>query len=519
MKNLFFVILIGLIFIGFTACGGSSSSTTASSGTNTTISGTFALTSSSLSADPNLSFAVTGLDDIAVLAVSSAANSAGDDLVSSIVEANVASDGSFTLSEVPEGTVSLTILDKSQHKMIGLIKFDDAGLVDTSATDSAISLGTLNFDEDVGLATLSDTTTVADIKDANTVLDSTDLVTEEFGSEAPTLSGLSEDLDGDGVANALDPDRDGDGVPDILDRDRDGDGVNNQVQGDFVSTCRYFTPRIFMNNKINVNDLASSNFDSFLLTVNANDNTIDTVTPTAISITAPAYILTDTEILGGGDNCTGNNEREDFSTGELFERNSNNDFCGFIDSAVGTTQLQDNASSGDVYTFSFTGTDSSTGGTVTETCTTVIPFLLGTEFIPQNFTAGGRSDLTSVLSLDVDNILRLEWDHPAGLPADNNGSYFYRYDAFPLNSECNQTDDSRVTESVVAITPSTTGTLTHSTDLNSGSVDIGNTGGLVPDSSYGCWQLDWTINNGNTGDNVAVQGMRVCRNGVANPCD
>jgi hypothetical protein len=53
---------------------------------------------------------------------------------------------------------------------------------------------------------------------------------------APVVTGVNPDIDGDGILNNDDPDIDGDGIDNAVDPDIDGDGVPNTKDGNPAST-------------------------------------------------------------------------------------------------------------------------------------------------------------------------------------------------------------------------------------------------------------------------------------------
>lgn len=504
-KDALTIITILSVALIWANCGGGEETTEerANTASTVTITGTLSITAA-LNLAKGASKATTDPSDYKMLAISGALDSAGTELEQDFVEGTVNADGTFTIQDLSDGATAIAIIDASSNKntLVGMIKFGDDGVIDTTSTSAGdtIDLGTVTYDGNTGFAVSSNDSALDDIKDTTTTVQETEII-NSFGSTATTAAGSGSDSDGDGTEDEKDFDRDGDGIADVLDRDTDGNGMLNQIEGHKFSTCKYLEPMIFINNKV---PIGQTNTTQFVLTVEAH-MTDETITPTSISITAPAYLSNDTTIEGGAGICTGEGRPFD---GELFDNfDESGMFCGFI-SGGDDASFADNANSGDMYTFVLTGTDAN-GGTVTETCTTQLGYVF--KEIPTDITIEGQVATPGPHTASADGIVELTWTE-AVLPS----GVHYRYDVTGYNNNggvC-QSGEMKITDDLT--TSKSGSTVSTTIDLNDLSDDQGDS--KFPKSPWGCWQFDITIVD-DMGDNSSQSTLKVCEEGADwGPC-
>lgn len=453
--------------------------------------------------------------DFKILAVSGKLESGAERLSHSVGEAEVNADGSFTIEDLPDGATAIAIVDAEgdNHRLVGMLKFGEFGVIDTSSSsaDDALDLGTVAFDGATGFGTSSAEADLEAIEDATTTV-AEPVITDKFGSTASNAAGSAEDADGDDTDDDLDFDRDGDGIADVLDRDGDGDGILNQIEGDKFSTCRYFDPHIFINNKVSI---GSTNPDEYVLTVNADlTEDADDLTVSSIRIAAPGYITSNTEIHGSPSNCNAAEGEGPFDfSGELLDATAAmNKFCGFIESKGSATTMRDNANSGDMYVFEMTAADGS-GNPVTETCTMQLSYVLKT--IPQDIKIDGTAASPDVINL-ADSDFTITWETPSGIP----DGFSYHFDVDPLNGACQPLPGvgMKFPQNDSWVVPTTESITVNLADANLSSAATMDDkfpnaeGATNPADFSGCWRFDLTIQD-EMNDNSAQSNMLICRNG------
>lgn len=521
MKKKFIIACLSAMSLLFlVSCGGGGGGGGGNNATGTvTITGTLATANLNVAKIKGIIKQASQPSDFKLMAISGTAS--GSKLAQSIGEATISADGTFTISDLPDGATAIAVIDSSgdDHKLVGLMKFGEYGVIDTSSTSASdtIDLGTITYDGSTGFATASNDAALDSIKDTTTTVAET-VIIDKFGStgSAAIAGGTETDSDADTKENDLDFDRDGDGVADALDRDGNGNGVLNQIEGDKFSTCRYFQPNAFINNKI---PIGSTDPDQYTLAVDAmlTDEAKD-LTVSSIKITSPAYILSETQIQGSPSNCDtagedNPNEFTDFD-GNLLDATASafNKFCGFISSKGEATTMMDNADSGDMYVFEMTATDSS-GAAVTETCTMQLSYVLKT--IPQNITIDGAAATPNVVNLP-DNDFTIAWTTLAGIP----DGFSYRFDVTPTRNDCSPLPgvSMKFPQSASWVVPTTESItisladadLTSPTTFDDKFPDF--TGATNPADFADCWQFDLTIQD-RMNDNSSQSVMVVCRAG------